>query len=118
MAKTAETGTTCLFERTLSMTGSAVLTKRAEDIAARARRKQEDKIRQREEELQDIDDEISSWEDLSVKTTVDLNPGGKFEAAIWVEKIDELSIKREVIERKLKIARDNYTKYFAGTPEA
>ena len=93
------------FETILTATGDAVLQKRAKNLSQATLETFEDEKRDIEKRIRNLENEIISMEDLSVRSTQELVVGEKLDANAWVKKrvnialeLRDLKIEKEVVE--------------------
>lgn len=93
------------FETILTATGDAVLQKRAKNLSQATLETFEDEKRDIEKRMRNLENEIVSMEDLSVRSTQELVVGEKLDTVAWVKKrvnialeLRDLKIEKEVVE--------------------
>ena len=92
------------FETILTTTGDAVLQKRAKNLAQATKETFEDEKRYIEKRIRNLENEIVSMEDLSVRSTQDLVVGEKLDTNAWVKKrvialeLRDLRIEKKVVD--------------------
>ena len=94
------------FESILTTTGDAVLQKRAKNLADATKETFEDEKREVSKRIRNIENEIISMEDLSVRSTQALVVGENLDTNAWVRKrinlaleLRDLKIEEEVIDK-------------------
>ena len=97
------------FESILTSTGDAVLQKRAKNLSQATQETFEDEKRALEKRIRNIENEIVSMEDLSVRSTQALVVGENLDTNMWVKKRINLALEL----RDLKIELDEVNKLIA-----
>ena len=97
------------FETILTSTGDAVLQKRAKNLSQATQETFEDEKRALEKRIRNIENEIISMEDLSVRSTQALVVGENLDTNAWVGKRINLALEL----RDLKIELDEVEKLIA-----
>ena len=94
------------FESILTTTGDAVLQKRAKNLADATKETFEDEKREVSKRIRNIENEVISMEDLSVRSTQALVVGENLDTNAWVRKrinlaleLRDLKIEEEVIDK-------------------
>lgn len=94
------------FETILTTTGDAVLQKRAKNLSDVTKETFEDEKRALEKRIRNIENDIVSMEDLSVRSTQALVVGENLDTNLWVKKrinyaleLRDLKIELEEIEK-------------------
>lgn len=105
------------FENILSENGDALMRRRAENIALTAKNEQKTLILNLTSQINNIELEIKSLEDLSVKNRDDLNPGASFNAKNWVQDLHTRYIDLRNLKIELEIAENTYNYYFSDDSE-
>ena len=97
------------FESILTTTGDAVLQKRAKNLAQATQETFEDEKRNIEKRIRNIENEVISMEDLSVRSTQALVVGENLDTNAWVKKrinyaleLRDLKIELEEVENLIK----------------
>ena len=80
------------FESILTTTGDAVLQKRAKNLADATKETFEDEKRKVERKIRNLENEIVSMEDLSVRSTQALVVGENLDTNAWVQKRINLNL--------------------------
>ncbi len=101
------------FESILTTTGDAVLKKRAKNLAQATQETFEDEKRNIEKRIRNIENEVVTMEDLSVRSTQALVVGENLDTNAWVKKRINLAL--ELRDLKIELAEiDNLIKeYFS-----
>ena len=97
------------FESILTSTGDAVLQKRAKNLSQATQETFEDEKRALEKRIRNIENEVTSMEDLSVTSTQSLVVGENLDTTLWVRKRINLALEL----RDLKIELDEVNKLIA-----
>ena len=97
------------FESILTSTGDAVLQKRAKNLSQATQETFEDEKRALEKRIRNIENEIVSMEDLSVRSTQALVVGENLDTNMWVKKRINLALEL----RDLRIELDEVNKLIA-----
>ena len=100
------------FEDILTATGDAVLKKRAKNLTTNTKETFEDEKRSIEKRLREIENEIISLEDLSVRTTQDLVVGESLDTNSWVRKRINLALEARDLGIELEIVNNLISEYF------
>ena len=97
------------FETILTTTGDALLQKRAKSLNDVTRETFEDEKRALERRIRNIENDIVTMEDLSIRSTQDLVVGENLDTAQWVRKrinyaleLRDLKIELEEVEKLIK----------------
>ena len=93
------------FETILTSTGDAVLQKRAKNLSDATKETFEDELRAVEKRIRNIQNEIVTMEDLSVRSTQALVVGENLDTNKWVSKRINLALEL----RDLKIEQETIT---------
>ena len=93
------------FETILTSTGDAVLQKRAKNLTDATKETFEDELRAVEKRIRNIQNEIVTMEDLSVRSTQALVVGENLDTNKWVSKRINLALEL----RDLKIEQETIT---------
>ena len=93
------------FETILTSTGDAVLQKRAKNLSEATKETFEDELRGVEKRIRNINNEIVTMEDLSVRSTQALVVGENLDTNQWVKKRIDLALEL----RDLKIEQETIT---------
>lgn len=101
------------FESILTTTGDSVLQKRAKNLAQATQETFEDEKRNIEKRIRNIENEVITMEDLSVRSTQALVVGENLDTNAWVKKRINLAL--ELRDLKIELAEiDNLIKeYFS-----
>ena len=93
------------FESILTTTGDAVLQKRAKNLAQATQETFEDEKRNIEKRIRNIENEVISMEDLSVRSTQALVVGENLDTNAWVKKRINLAL--ELRDLKIELQEVN-----------
>ena len=105
------------FETILTTTGDAVLQKRAKNLAQATKETFEDEKRDIEKRIRNLENEIISMEDLSVRSTQDLVVGEKLDTNAWVKKRVNIGLELRDLRIEKKVVDELISEYF-GEEEA
>ena len=105
------------FETILTTTGDAVLQKRAKNLAQATKETFEDEKRDIEKRIRNLENEIVSMEDLSVRSTQDLVVGEKLDTNAWVKKRVNIALELRDLRIEKKVVDELISEYF-GEDEA
>lgn len=100
------------FETILTTTGDAVLQKRAKNLAQATKETFEDEKRDIEKRIRNLENEIISMEDLSVRSTQDLVVGEKLDTNAWVRKRVNIALELRDLEIEKKVVDELISEYF------
>ena len=100
------------FETILTTTGDAVLQKRAKNLAQATKETFEDEKRDIEKRIRNLENEIISMEDLSVRSTQDLVVGEKLDTNAWVKKRVNIALELRDLRIEQKVVDELINKYF------
>ena len=100
------------FETILTTTGDAVLQKRAKNLAQATKETFEDEKRDIEKRIRNLENEIVSMEDLSVRSTQDLVVGEKLDTAAWVRKRVNIGLELRDLQIEKKVVDELISEYF------
>ena len=100
------------FESILTTTGDAVLQKRAKNLAQATQETFEDEKRNIEKRIRNIENEVMSMEDLSVRSTQALVVGENLDTNAWVKKRINLALELRDLEIELEVVNNLITEYF------
>ena len=100
------------FESILTTTGDAVLQKRAKNLAQATQETFEDEKRSIERKIRNIENEIISMEDLSVRSTQALVVGENLDTNAWVRKRINLALELRDLQIELKEVTALINEYF------
>ena len=101
------------FETILSTTGDAVLQKRAKNLAQATKETFEDEKRDIEKRIRNLENEIISMEDLSVRSTQDLVVGEKLDTNAWVKKRVNIALELRDLRIEQKVVDELISEYFS-----
>lgn len=101
------------FESILTTTGDAVLQKRAKNLAQATQETFEDEKRNIEKRIRNIENEVISMEDLSVRSTQALVVGENLDTNAWVKKRINLALELRDLEIELKVINGLISEYFS-----
>ena len=101
------------FETILTTTGDAVLQKRAKNLAQATKETFEDEKRDIEKRIRNLENEIISMEDLSVRSTQDLVVGEKLDTNAWVKKRVNIALELRDLRIEQKVVDELISEYFA-----
>lgn len=100
------------FETILTTTGDAVLQKRAKNLAQATKETFEDEKRDIEKRIRNLENEIVSMEDLSVRSTQDLVVGEKLDTNAWVKKRINIGLELRDLRIEKKVVDELISEYF------
>ena len=100
------------FKEILTLTGDALLQKRADNLERATMETFEDEKRSVEKRLRNIENEIITMEDLSVRSTQDLVVGETLEAGKWVKKRIDLELESRDLNIELETINKLIAEYF------
>ena len=100
------------FETILTTTGDAVLQKRAKNLAQATKETFEDEKRDIEKRIRNLENEIISMEDLSVRSTQDLVAGEKLDTNAWVKKRVNIALELRDLRIEKKVVDELINEYF------
>jgi len=100
------------FETILTTTGDAVLQKRAKNLAQATKETFEDEKRDIEKRIRNLENEIISMEDLSVRSTQDLVVGEKLDTNAWVKKRVNIALELRDLKIEKKVVDELISEYF------
>ncbi len=100
------------FENILTTTGDAVLQKRAKNLAQATKETFEDEKRDIEKRIRNLENEIISMEDLSVRSTQDLVVGEKLDTNAWVKKRVNIALELRDLRIEQKVVDELISEYF------
>ncbi len=100
------------FETILTTTGDAVLQKRAKNLAQATKETFEDEKRDIEKRIRNLENEIISMEDLSVRSTQDLVVGEKLDTNAWVKKRVNIGLELRDLKIEKKVVDELISEYF------
>ena len=101
------------FETILTSTGDAVLQKRAKNLATATQETFEDEKRALEKRIRNIENEIISMEDLSIRSTQALVVGENLDTNAWVRKRINLALELRDVRIELEEVKNLIAEYFA-----
>lgn len=101
------------FETILTTTGDAVLQKRAKNLAQATKETFEDEKRDIEKRIRNLENEIISMEDLSVRSTQDLVVGEKLDTNAWVKKRVNIALELRDLRIEQKVVDELINEYFS-----
>ena len=101
------------FESILTTTGDAVLQKRAKNLAQATQETFEDEKRNIEKRIRNIENEVISMEDLSVRSTQALVVGENLDTNAWVKKRINLALELRDLEIELEVINRLISEYFS-----
>lgn len=100
------------FEEILTTTGDAVLQKRAKNLAQATQETFEDEKRNLEKRIRNIENEVISMEDLSVRSTQALVVGENLDTDAWVRKRINLALEMRDLKIELEEVNKLIKEYF------
>ena len=100
------------FENILTTTGDAVLQKRAKNLAQATQETFEDEKRNIEKRIRNIENEVISMEDLSVRSTQALVVGENLDTNAWVKKRINLALELRDLKIELQEVNSLIKEYF------
>ena len=101
------------FESILTTTGDAVLQKRAKNLSQATQETFEDEKRSIEKRIRNIENEVISMEDLSVRSTQALVVGENLDTNAWVKKRINLALELRDLEIELEVVNKLISEYFS-----
>lgn len=101
------------FETILTSTGDAVLQKRAKNLSQATLETFEDEKRALEKRIRNIENEIISMEDLSVRSTQALVVGENLDTNAWVRKRINLELELRDLKIEVEEVEKLIAEYFA-----
>lgn len=101
------------FESILTTTGDAVLQKRAKNLAQATQETFEDEKRNIEKRIRNIENEVITMEDLSIRSTQALVVGENLDTNAWVKKRINLALELRDLEIELEAVNNLITEYFS-----
>lgn len=102
-----------LFRENLLKNDTGIIGKRVDIIERQAMTASRRAVDSIQEEIDSLEVSILNLEDLNRTDSTSLTVGdGNFNAAKWVGALNELMLRKESCEIKLRIAQSNYDKYF------
>ena len=104
------------FETILTSTGDAVLQKRARNLSQATLETFEDEKRSLEKRIRNIENDIVSMEDLSVRSTQALVVGEKLDTNAWVKKRINLALELRDLKIELEEVNKLIAEYFDEDP--
>lgn len=102
------------FESILTTTGDAVLQKRAKNLAQATQETFEDEKRSIEKRIRNIENEVISMEDLSVRSTQALVVGENLDTNAWVKKRINLALELRDLKIELEVVSSLIDEYFVS----
>ena len=100
------------FESILTTTGDAVLQKRAKNLAQATQETFEDEKRNIEKRIRNIENEVISMEDLSVRSTQALVVGENLDTNAWVKTRINLALELRDLKIELQEVNSLIKEYF------
>lgn len=100
------------FESILTTTGDAVLQKRAKNLTLATQETFEDEKRNIEKRIRNIENEVITMEDLSVRSTQALVVGENLDTNAWVKKRINLALELRDLKIELQEINNLITEYF------
>lgn len=100
------------FENILTTTGDAVLQKRAKNLAQATQETFEDEKRNIEKRIRNIENEVITMEDLSVRSTQALVVGENLDTNAWVKKRINLALELRDLKIELEEVKKLIMEYF------
>lgn len=104
------------FETILTSTGDAVLQKRARNLSQATLETFEDEKRSLEKRIRNIENEVVSMEDLSVRSTQALVVGENLDTNAWVRKRINLALELRDLKIELEEVKKLIAEYFDEDP--
>lgn len=104
------------FETILTSTGDAVLQKRARNLSQATLETFEDEKRNLEKRIRNIENEVVSMEDLSVRSTQALVVGENLDTNAWVKKRINLALELRDLKIELDEVKKLIAEYFDEDP--
>lgn len=101
------------FESILTSTGDAVLQKRAKNLSQATQETFEDEKRALEKRIRNIENEITSMEDLSITSTQSLVVGENLDTTRWVRQRINLALELRDLNIELEEVTKLIAEYFA-----
>ena len=100
------------FESILTTTGDAVLQKRAKNLSPATHETFEDEKRNIEKRIRNIENEVISMEDLSIRSTQALVVGENLDTNAWVKKRINLALELRDLKIELQEVNSLIKEYF------
>lgn len=100
------------FESILTTTGDAVLQKRAKNLSQATQETFEDEKRNIEKRIRNIENEVISMEDLSIRSTQALVVGENLDTNAWVKKRINLALELRDLKIELQEVKSLIKEYF------
>ena len=100
------------FENILTTTGDELLKKRAKNLTEATKETFEDERRNIVRRIRAINNEITTMEDLSVRSTQDLVVGENLNAEQWVRKRIDLALELRDLNVELETVKGLIKEYF------
>lgn len=100
------------FEEILTTTGDALLQKRAKNLTKSTMETFEDEKRAVERKIRNLENDIISMEDLSVRSTQDLVVGEELDANKWVQRRINLALELRDLKIELDVIKALIKEYF------
>lgn len=100
------------FINCLTETGDNLLKKRATSIATDTKEVFEDEKRRIQKEIRILENEVTSMEDLSIKTTQDLIVGENLDTNRWVKRRFDIALRLRDLNVELETIEKLITEYF------
>lgn len=100
------------FESILTTTGDAVLQKRAKNLSQATQETFEDEKRNIEKRIRNIENEVISMEDLSIRSTQALVVGENLDTNAWVKKRINLALELRDLKIELQEVNSLIKEYF------
>lgn len=100
------------FESILTTTGDAVLQKRAKNLSQATQETFEDEKRNIEKRIRNIENEVISMEDLSIRSTQALVVGENLDTNAWVKKRINLALELHDLKIELQEVNSLIKEYF------
>jgi len=102
------------FKENLVKSNSDIKEMRADALSLQAERAKRRIVEKLEDEIIDIETKISRLNDLSPRNKTDLAYREDFNADEWAKESQDLLVKKNIVEMKLKIATESYEEWFNG----
>ena len=103
-----------VFEKSLTMSGSGIMDRRAKVISDSAQQESTRFIQELESQLNKLDKQELDLNDFGPENTDSLRPASRdFDPEKWVRENNSIEEQRQIIKVKLDIARKFHAKYFS-----
>lgn len=107
-----------MFEKSLTVSGSGIMEKRAKTIATATEQESEKYILNLKRELNKLQSEEETLCDLGPEDNTSLRPASKdFNPEKWVAEMNRIVEEQDLLTIRLKIAEKIHARFFAKAPE-